>query len=348
MGRKARIEEIQWLRGVAFLAVVLQHTIGHYDYQPDVQVADGVAMTLLLLISKFAVPLFIFITGLVLFYNYDGELHYVDFVRKRVKDIIVPYVVWTVFYVLYFHEYGGGVWATVKQLLHVVFTGKASYHLWYVVMIFQFYLLFPVFRAGFRALQRKVRTMRVAMVCIVIVGGVYIFLTTCVSTLMQWFGALHIPVLTPLFTTYADRNFVYFFYYFVLGGVAGLYIDSWREFVKRYQVVTVGALLIVFAYFVYRITSRFQLAPTFKINFNDTFLIQPKMALLLILFLPVVYLVSMKASAGLQGQTKRMVEGLGNYSYGAYLAHVLMLDQGIRLADLLLPGVNPTLRTLLA
>lgn len=348
MGRKARIEEIQVLRGIAFLAVVLQHTIGHYDYQPDVQVADGVAMTLLLLGAKFAVPLFLFITGLVLFYNYDGEIHYLDFVRKRVKDIIVPYLVWSLVYVLYFHEWGGGVWATVRQLLHVAFTGKASYHLWYVVMVFQFYLLFPVFRAGMRTVQKRVRNVRGALLCLVIVGAVYLELTSCVSTLFKWFAPLHIPVLTPLFTTYADRNFVYFFYYFVLGSVAGLYIDCWRRFVRRNQVAMVGAFLVVFAYFVYKVTSRFQLTPTFKINFNDTFLIQPRMALLLILFLPVVYLLSMRASERLQGRAKRAIDALGNYSYGAYLIHVLMLDLGIRIADWMLPWANPTIRTLVA
>jgi surface polysaccharide O-acyltransferase-like enzyme len=346
MGRKVRIEEIQLLRGIAFLAVVLQHTIGHYDYQPDVQVADGVAMTFLLLGAKFAVPLFLFITGLVLFYNYEGELHYLDFVRKRVKDIIVPYLIWSLVYVLYFHELGGGVWASVRQLVHVAFTGKASYHLWYVVMVFQFYLLFPLFRTGLRAVARRVKTYRMGLICLALVGAMYLFLTSCVSTFAQWMGPLHIPVFTSLFTTYADRNFVYFFYYFVLGAVAGLYIDRWRNFVRNYQVVTVGAFLIVFAYFVYKITSRFQLAPTFKINFNDTFLIQPKMALLLILFLPVLYLASMNASAHLQGRAKKAIEALGNYSYGAYLIHVLMLDIGIRLADWLLPWANATVRTL--
>lgn len=64
------------------------------------RIQDGVLMTLLLLCSKFAVPVFVFITGMVLFYNYDGALKYGTFLRKRFMDIIVPYIIWSLLYEL--------------------------------------------------------------------------------------------------------------------------------------------------------------------------------------------------------------------------------------------------------
>ncbi|WP_235439864.1 hypothetical protein [Paenibacillus sp. DMB20] len=65
--RKERIPEIERLRGLAFLAVVLQHSIAHYSVEEGMGLADGVGMAAMLLAVKFAVPAFIFITGLVLF-----------------------------------------------------------------------------------------------------------------------------------------------------------------------------------------------------------------------------------------------------------------------------------------
>ncbi|WKL01241.1 acyltransferase [Paenibacillus amylolyticus] len=98
MPRKERITEIESLRGIAFGAVVLQHSIAHYSLVPETRLEDGVLLAILLMLSKFAVPLFIFITGMVLFYNTGDKLHYGQFMRKRVNDVIVPYLIWSLIY----------------------------------------------------------------------------------------------------------------------------------------------------------------------------------------------------------------------------------------------------------
>ena len=70
---KERIPEIERLRGIAFLAVVLRHSIAHYSVAPGMTTGDGLMMAVLLMATKFAVPVFIFITGMVLFYNDKGQ-----------------------------------------------------------------------------------------------------------------------------------------------------------------------------------------------------------------------------------------------------------------------------------
>ena len=38
-----------------------------------------------------------------------------------------------------------------------------------------------------------------------------------INDIGQWMGSLNIPVWSELFTTYADRNALYYFFYFALG-----------------------------------------------------------------------------------------------------------------------------------
>ena len=89
MPRKERIAEIESLRGIAFAAVVLQHSIAHFSLVPEAGLEDGVLLAILLMVSKFAVPLFIFITGMVLFYNTGEQLKYGRFMQKRLTDVVV-------------------------------------------------------------------------------------------------------------------------------------------------------------------------------------------------------------------------------------------------------------------
>lgn len=149
---KEKLKEIDILRGLAFLAVVLQHAIGHYYPLPETGLADGVLLGAALIASKFAVPVFLFITGMVLFYNYSHTVHAGTFLWKRARDVVFPYAVWTVVYVVLIHKLDLGAWATYRTLGRWLITGEACYHLWYVVMILQFYLLFPLLQRGLTVL----------------------------------------------------------------------------------------------------------------------------------------------------------------------------------------------------
>src|SRR4051794_27546355 len=98
MIRRERIDEIQSMRGIAFFAVVLQHALGMFTRLPGVNIADLAVLSFLFNMAKFAVPMFVFITGIVIFYNYYEKLNYPTYLWKRCKEILVPYAVFTPFY----------------------------------------------------------------------------------------------------------------------------------------------------------------------------------------------------------------------------------------------------------
>lgn len=320
MRTQKKIEEIQWLRGVAFLAVVLQHAIAHYSIVPEARFEDGAIMVLLLLAAKFAVPVFIFITGMVLFYNYDQQISYGSFVLKRFQDIAVPYALWSLIYVLVKPDGLEILWKLPQMLL----TGKASYHLWYIVMVLQFYLLFPIIRPGVRWLSERIRGWRGVAVLIGL-GLLYIGLTTQVSTIGQWMKAWQVPVLTDWFTVYADRNFIFYFFYFALGAAAGLHVQQWRDFVLKFKAVYWTTFLLLFGYFSYISVANLEQGGELHINFNHLFLVKPLMAVFLISSILVFYQLAIFGSGRDRLKMTRMMVALGCYSYGAYLAHALML-----------------------
>ena len=69
--RKEKIFELNLLRSAAFLAVVAQHVLGVYWRDKGITPSGSILVGILFNLCKFAVPLLIFLSGIVLFYNYN-------------------------------------------------------------------------------------------------------------------------------------------------------------------------------------------------------------------------------------------------------------------------------------
>lgn len=108
--------------------------------------------------------MFIFLSGFVLFYQYFDKpltLGTVgSFYRKRLKQLVIPYVFVSLGYELVVHALNHDAWAPASMLKqfgeHLVF-GKSYAHLYYIVIMLQFYLLFPLLLLAFRKFPSAVR-----------------------------------------------------------------------------------------------------------------------------------------------------------------------------------------------
>ncbi|GIP27239.1 membrane protein [Paenibacillus sp. J23TS9] len=345
MPKKARIREIELLRGLAFLAVALQHAIAHFSVVEGVKLEDGVIMTLLLMAAKFAVPVFIFITGLVLFYNYDGQINYFSFVRKRFMDILVPYILWSAIYFLV-----SPAW-NVHQLskwVNMLFTGKNSYHLWYIVMIFQFYLLFPLFRYFMRKCTQwfPYKWRAVALTC---AGFLCLLLLENLFRISDVMTRVNLPFLTPFLTKYADRNFLYFMIYFILGAAAGMHPDRWKLWLEKGKLMYWTAFIGLFGYYTYITVRSFGSGSEagLHISFNQLNLLRPLITIFLVCSIFVFYEWSQRRTQQSGPTELDFMNTLGRYSYGAYLVHALMLRQSYKIDEWLFGGWNVTLRMLM-
>ena len=347
MAHKERITEIELLRGMAFLAVALQHSVAHYSVVQEIGLQDGVLMTLWIMMAKFAVPVFIFITGMVLFYNYEGHFNYLTFLKKRLSDIIIPYFFWSLIYFSLNYGWTEGFIQQGWKWILMLFTGKTSYHLWYVVMIFQFYLLFPVFRY----LILKVRTMippRTYVGILLCLGLLFIWLTDNIFTIGDLMANFKIPVITAMFTKYVDRNFLFFLFYFVLGACAGLRPDLWREWIRKGKNLYVSCFTLFFGYYTYIVVESFQTANGLAITFNAVNLLRPLIVIFLVSSICVFYLLAMKMNERGRMRSNQFLLSIGKYSYGAYLAHALMLRVSYRFDAALFAHWPVILRTFMS
>ncbi|WP_206458801.1 acyltransferase [Anaerovorax sp. IOR16] len=122
----------------------------HVTATPVVSLAPGLSLNVLIFINRFAkpaVPMFIFASGMALFYSYrNKEFQYSTFLTRRFTKIFIPYVVWcAVYYGYYIYE---GIYpVSLIFFIQQVLNGRMLYHLYFVVTILQFYFLFGLIRS---------------------------------------------------------------------------------------------------------------------------------------------------------------------------------------------------------
>ena len=104
--KKPRLAAIEYIRGISMLGVVGIHIGAAYLGQhttPDA-IANPHIVALLEIFTRFSVPIFFFISAFGLFYNLDLSQPFVykDFLKRRYKAVVVPYVVWSLFYIVHY------------------------------------------------------------------------------------------------------------------------------------------------------------------------------------------------------------------------------------------------------
>ncbi len=129
------------LRLFAMIAVVATHVMMVYRV-PDAPVS---AVTLVDALLHFAVPVFFFVSGALVWGRYTGRTgtEYASFLRRRSATVAAPYLAWSALYLTIAGLRGDWVyWVTHTPLL--VLTGRSWYHLYFVPVLLLFYLLTPI------------------------------------------------------------------------------------------------------------------------------------------------------------------------------------------------------------
>ncbi|WP_241655871.1 acyltransferase [Halobacillus litoralis] len=144
---RERIESIYFLRLFAMMMVVLVHvTAAFHSVLP--YGSDAFAKYHFInRIIRVEAGIFIMITAMVFFYKYmeqkmDGaELK--AYYKKRAVYIVVPYLVWAVFYEA-LSIYTGAVSLNFSEIGLRILQGQSFYQLHFIFLIVQFYLFFPI------------------------------------------------------------------------------------------------------------------------------------------------------------------------------------------------------------
>ncbi|MFB4168902.1 acyltransferase family protein [Virgibacillus sp. JSM 102003] len=145
------INEVFWLRCIACLAVTLGHAIGNGFYfylEPSIY---HTGLYVLHMAVLFGVPVFVFISELLLANKYTEKVPK-GFMKRRVKILLFPYLVMSIVYAFTSVE----AWTlqdVTSRLAMSIFLGDSA--VYFIIIIFQFYFFHLLFRKYLNRLSAK-------------------------------------------------------------------------------------------------------------------------------------------------------------------------------------------------
>lgn len=330
--RSPRIDELDYLRGLAIIAIVMQHLMGYINH-PQAVLGDIAVLSVTWHLINYGLPAFVVISGAANYFSCDPEreFNYKTYLWKRTKQTLGPYVLWTIFY--YYingHQVGQVIWEQIKELSFYIATGRVSYHLWYIVMIFQFYLLFPLFRKAFRYFKHKFKTERMFFI-----GMITLFL---LQILGNWFYKFVLPhmgqppeILRPFFQyiyPFSYLTVLLWVFYLILGGVLGLYPMRFKEWVRKAVPYIIPVWFCLFIYLLSAYNNLIiPLSQGYSAQVRSLSVYHPVVAVYVVLTILLVYRICMVLSAHPSHRIARALKTIGKYSFGIYLAHPFVLQQ---------------------
>ena len=227
------------LRGICMLGVIGIH-IGSLALAPN----NFTLYLFLEILSRYSVPSFFFISGYGLACTDKGllsgsRLNYIDFMKKRLRGAGLPYLSWSLFYMLYFWLIlpPGFVSWNPLHVAYVLFFGLGCYHLYFMVILLWFYASYPLWRRLLRIIiHQSIPFMLVLL---------FIF-----QLAFNWWTT-HPGLNTAGWSVLAKNFFDYRLNYlplhylliFISGGLAACYWEKFITLLRRYNAM----VCIIFA-----------------------------------------------------------------------------------------------------
>lgn len=301
INQRKHLDEIAILRALAMFAVVAIHFIN----MPLLRIPETSSAQIFYYYFQklliFAVPCFIFISGLMVSYKQpQGKLNTKVFYIKRLKKVGIPYLIWTLLYLVILLVLGslsladlGNLqnWATWLGL------GKAYEHLYFMIIILEFYLLAPILLP---LAQKTANSLPWALV--IAFGG---------QMIVYWLNRLFIYDSFPHVTT------TYFWYWAVgfMGLWLGVNYEKNLEFLKKHK----KPLIIIFICALIGYCG-FNWPLYLQIKF-DTFIYTGNLYFYIISTICLLLLLCCIISKIKNRKLKSFLKWIGDYSYGIYLIH---------------------------
>lgn len=322
--------ELEILRTLSFVAVFNQHVLGAAARRNEglLPIKMEWVISFLFELSRFAVPAFVFMFGLLMVITYKENTKYTDFLKRRFKQIYVPYLIATVVYIAYdiyrFQE-EIGLMALGKTTLEKILLGNGFYHLWYIPMIFQFVIFAPILFAVIRIIRSNKIDQKKQMVFF----SAFIVLCFVYLTIMP---KLDLPVFIK--TNYT-RLFPTWLFYFGIGAACGLNYERVKVHIKRFFPVAAVIAIAAIAFAFYKDVQ--YIAINQKVHFNQVSFLEPVYAVLTVIeIFALIGFADLIKRSNLVSKVSLM---MGANSFTAYLLHALIIS----IVSMQIAGFQPDL-----
>ena len=298
---RQRLEHIDAMRPVKQAGVVSTHTL--LAFAPVATLGVGGSL-LLLHVSREA---FLFVSSCMLTYSARDVVRWKRFYWRRFLSVGLPYLCWTLIY--FFLTLGSSGRSGFGALGHLAYlVGTGYYQLYYLIVVMQFYVAFPLLVFMMKRVRHHGRLLVVSVV-----------IQVCLVSLMHW---RVLP--SEMRGFWASREITSYQFYLLAGMVVAFHLDqvhAWlRAHARLVVVATIGTAALAETWFA---LSTSGVMPWLGVN-SDPFqpiVIPFNIAAIAAIYLFGVYLVGERRSA----RTRAIVRVGSDYSYSVYLAQMVFI-----------------------
>ncbi|MGV3244820.1 acyltransferase family protein [Staphylococcus sp. 11262D007BW] len=291
---KEYISIVFWMRAIACLGVVLIHSISHtIAINPNLEKNQW--PTYVQIFLMFCTPMFVFITEF-LNAKFYGDTLKKGFFRKRLLYLGIPFIVvnliWTWIQVSPRH-----LSEFLSTFILVSFRGYSVTY--FIVIIFQFYILHMVFSKYLRKLNPFLMI------------GISIIITSIYWGIRLIFPAPNNIIGSLIWAKEGQTIFIGWITYFLLGYYIGIYYDRFIQSLKNYRIHIIG--LMIFSIIFVLLTHNLGINSAIGSKRLDTPLYTT--AVILLLFLVGSYF----------KYVPKFILFISNFSFSIYLLHLFFI-----------------------
>lgn len=293
-----RFEWADNIRGIATISVVLLHIVaGILPFYGKIETNVWWSAHVLDSLVRYSVPAFLMLSGALLF---SREESLGSFLKKRLTRVLYPFIFWTFVYLAYDvvrSIMSGHEWTIVSLCRHIYakFQWGVTWHFWYVYLIVGLYLFFPIVGKWIRNSSKKeIRYFLILWFVVILINLPFVSPFRMNFNLYYFGGYLGYPILGYYLTLIEPKK-----YY--------KYISISLAFLG-----TLGTI-----YFTYLLTKN-------KGEF-DQYYYEYLSPTVLVSALGIFWF--LKDARIKFNPVRKSLKAIGEYSYGIYLGHILIIWQ---------------------
>mgnify|MGYP003312030345 CR=1 FL=1 len=323
--KEERKTYLDYLRVLATLAVMIIHISAQNWYRVDVNSSQWRLFNFYDAIVRWSVPAFVMISGSI-FLSRDIPIKKIY--GKYVLRMLIAYSFWSFVYYLFQGN-------SIKESFIQLFTDKSfnpwisliqgHYHMWFILMIVGLYVCVPLFK--------RIVSDSVTERYFLIVGLIVTIVFPSLINFFKAFGGERTnSLLNAVYSDFDQLRILTcagYAFYFVLGHY--LVENDLNKQVKRmiYILGTVGFALTVFLSLYISVKRQYQTD-----TFYDPFSIN-------VFFETIFVFMIFKGKRKYSKRTNQIIRKLSEYSFGAYLVHLLVIELALRYFEIHTMMINP-------
>jgi probable poly-beta-1,6-N-acetyl-D-glucosamine export protein len=292
------------IRGIAILLVIVTHATSRTVYSD--QTSLRFVFITLNVLAHSGVPIFLILSGFFLSLGGNSSRSFRKYGKLTLKRILPSYVIWYLIYYVLFAILKHQPLTPLGFALDFL-TLKNMMHLWFILLITQFYLLFPLLHKIYNLFNNKILPVAGAL-------AIQLFHSEFLS---------HIQMSEP-WSTIVSNLFLSSLFYLIFGFWLKDFSDMVMRFAQKNSTIVLSSTLLL----ILALTCAWQIAlRPIDSNFEIESL------LLFRLSAPVIaigaFLLTLAGAVKLsvfKGLGRTFIAECGLYSYGIYLIHLMPLS----------------------